>query len=106
METVVFKQKRRKLTLFLTLLGFATAAVIWGYAELTAYSPPHTNIVLLCIFALLCPVSLLSAALIDIDPGTIDFRITWLVIGILNSLLYGVVAYVVGWFLWKPERNQ
>jgi hypothetical protein len=105
MGTPIFKHKRRMLMFFLALLGFAIAAVIWAYAELTDSSPPHVNVPLWAGFALLCPAALLSVPLIDVEPGTTDFLITWLIIGVVNSALYAVVGLVVGRFLWKPERN-
>jgi len=104
MDTPIVKHKRRRLTFFLALLGFAIAAVIWVYVGLTD-SSPHFNFALWAGLVLLCPSSLLSIPLIDVEPGTADFNVMWLVIGVGNSLFYGMIGSVVGWFLWKPERN-
>lgn len=105
MDTPIVKHKRRRLTFFLALLGFAIAAGIWVYVGLTDSSPPHFNFALWAGLVLLCPSSLLSIPLIDVEPGTADFNVMWLVIGVVNSLFYGMIGLVVGWFLWKPERN-
>jgi hypothetical protein len=44
MDTSTLKRKRRKLTLALAGVGFAMAAVIWAYSELTESSPPNLSI--------------------------------------------------------------
>jgi hypothetical protein len=103
MDTATLKRKRRSLTVVLAVVGFAMAAVIWGYSELTASSTPPFNLPLWGAFILLCPPSLLTIPLIDVEPGSIDFTITWLMIGLLNSTLYGAIGIMIGRFRWKPD---
>lgn len=88
----------------LAVLGFLVTSVIWAYSELTDSSPPRPfNLPLWTAFVVLCPPSLLTAPLIDVEPGSTDFTIAWLVIGLLNSTLYGVIGVIVGRFRWKLD---
>ena len=104
MDIATLKQKRRRLTVILAAVGFAVAAVIWVYSELTASSTPPFNLLLWGVFIAVCPPSLLTAALIDVEPGSIDFAITWLAVGFLNSALYGVIGVMIGRLRWRPAK--
>jgi hypothetical protein len=104
MDVSTVRRKRRRLTIALAVMGFVIAAVIWAYSELTDSSPPKPfNSTLWTAFMILCPTSVLSIPLIDIEPGSVDFAIMWSVIGLLNSGLYAVVAMIIGRFRWKPD---
>ena len=82
------------------------AAVIWAYSELTDSSPPKPfNSTLWTAFMILCPPSVLSIPLIDVEPGSSDFATMWLVIGLVNSGLYAVIGKIVGRFRWKPDSQ-
>jgi hypothetical protein len=105
MGGAMIKQKRRRLTIVLAAVGFAITAVIWAYSELTASSTPPFNLLLSGVFIIACPPSLLTVPLIDVEPGSIDFAITWLIIGLLNSGLYAVIGIMIGKFRWKPESG-
>lgn len=106
MDILMVKRKRRRLMIGLAALGMAIAAIIWAYSELADSSPPRPfNLPLWSVFIILCPPSLLTIPLIDVEPGSIDFAITWLVIGLLNSALYAVIGAVVGRFRWKSDRE-
>jgi hypothetical protein len=54
---------------------------------------------------ILCPPSVLSISLIDVEPGSSDFAIMWLVIGLVNSGLCVVIGMIVGRFRWKPDSQ-
>jgi hypothetical protein len=103
MDIATLKQKRRRLTIVLAAVGFAIAAVIWAYSELTASSSPPFNFLLSGAFIVVCPPSLLTIPLIDVEPGSMDFAVTWLIVGLLNSGLYGVIGIMIGKFCWKPD---
>ena len=103
MDFALAKRKRRRFTLFLAVIGFAIAAFIWAYSEVTASSTPPFNMGLSATFIVLCPPSLLTVPLIDVEPGSIGFAITWLVVGILNSALYGLGGIVIGGARWELE---
>lgn len=106
MDTVTVKRKRRRLTMILAAVGFLIAAVIWAYSELTDSSPPKPlNFPLWTAFMVLCPPSLLTIPLIDVEPGSMDFAITWFVVGLMNSVLYTVIGVIVGRFRWKPDSQ-
>jgi hypothetical protein len=88
-------QQPRKPTIVLAIVGFSIAVIIFGYAELTdssAPTPPPVNVPLWTAFMILCPPSLLSVPLIDVAPGSIDFVLLWLIIGLLNSALYAAIG--------------
>lgn len=104
MDTLTFKSKRRRLTISLAILGLAIAAVIWAYSELTDSSPPRPlNFPLWTVFMILCPPTFLSIPLIDVEPGSGDFAIMWLVIGLANSALYAAIGAIVGRFCWNSD---
>jgi len=104
MDSTIVKRKRRRLTFSLAVIGFAIAALIWTYSELTAHSSPPFNFRLWAVFIVLCPPSLLTVPLIDVEPGSIDFAITWLVVGLLNSALYASIGILFGRFRWKLSK--
>jgi hypothetical protein len=101
MDTSTAKRKRRRLATTLAVTGFVIAAAIWAYSELTNSSPPHFSFPLWTAFMILCPPSLLSIPLIDVEPGASGFTIMWLLIGAVNSALYAVIGFVVGKSRWK-----
>jgi hypothetical protein len=80
----------------LAALGFAVAVFIWAYSEITASSRSPFNMPLWGLFIVAYPPSLLTIPLIDVEPGSTDFAIVWLVVGILNSILYGAIGIAVG----------
>jgi hypothetical protein len=91
--------------MILAAAGFLIAVIIWTYSKLADSSPPHFNLPLWATFTVLCPPSLLSAPLIDIEPASSGFTTMWLVIGLLNSALYAVIGMLVGKFRWKPDNK-
>ena len=106
MDAATVRRKRRQLTIGFAAIGFVITAVIWAYSELTDSSSPRPlNFPLWTAFVILCPPSLLSAPLIDVEPGSTGFTTLWLVIGFVNSVLYAVIGMVVGRFRWKPDNQ-
>jgi drug/metabolite transporter (DMT)-like permease len=105
MDTPSFKYKRRQLTLVLTIAGFVIAGGVCAYTQLTDASPQHVNAPLWAAFMVFCPAALLAIPLIDIEPGTPGFFVMWLIVAIMNSGLYAVIGFVVGYFLWKRENQ-
>lgn len=103
MDTVMIKRKRRRLMIGLAVTGFIMGAIIWAYSVLTDSSPPHFNFPLWMAFIIMCPSSLLSVPLIDVEPGSAGFAIMWLVIGLVNSALYAVIGMVIGKLRWKSD---
>ena len=100
--------KLLKVVLSLAALGLAVTVVIAAYLALTlsAASPvPPLSDRLFATFVILCPPSLLSIPIIDAEPGTGAFYFLWSVIGLINAVLYGGVAAVVGFlrYLWKSN---
>jgi hypothetical protein len=88
-------QQPRKPTIVLAIVGFSIAVIIFGYAELpdsSAPTPPPVNVPLWTAFMILCPPSLLSVPLMEVAPGSIDFVLLWLIIGLLNSALYAAIG--------------
>ena len=89
--------KRQRLTIILAVLGLLIAVALWGYSELQRSSGPLAGL----MFAILCPPSLLSIPLIDVEVGTSDYRIMWAVFVIMNSALYAGIGSMVGKARWK-----
>ena len=85
----------RKFPIGFAGLGFLVAVLIWTYSEVSARSPHPANVQLWTLFVVLCPPSLLSIPFIDTEPGTFDFAIMWFVIGVVNAVLYGTIAWLL-----------
>ena len=101
METQAAEKKIRRQMLILAAAGFLMALVIWAYSELTnASPPPPINLPLWTAFVVLCPPSLLTVPLIDVEPGSMDFAIEWFVVGVLNAALYVAIGGGIA-VLWK-----
>lgn len=93
------KHGRRKVVLAFTALGFLVAVFIWAYCELTAQTLAPINMRLWTVLIALCPPSLLTVPLFDVDPGTLDFALLWLVIALVNCALYGAIGWVAAmWY--------
>jgi hypothetical protein len=100
--------KRRRLIISLAFLGLAITALIYAAMSLMPYSetPSRTEIFLGVVSVVLCPPSLLTVPLFDIDPYTAQGAILWLLIGLMNAGWYAVVGAVVGRFLWKADSGR
>jgi hypothetical protein len=93
-------EKGRRLTVSLALAGFLVAVVVWAYSELT--DAGHVNMPVWTVFVILCPPSLLTVPLIDVEPGSIDFAFVWFVVALLNAGLYVLVGKVIA-HPWKKD---
>jgi len=106
MDLKAVKRRRRRLILIFAAMGFLVAAVIWGLSKLTDSAPPNPKLFpLWLVLTLLCPPSLLTFPLIDVEPSSPDFNTTWLVIALLNAGLYTLIAMIVGWLRWAPDQK-
>jgi hypothetical protein len=93
--------KRRKLMIGFAILGVVIAAVFCSYFHT---DPPlnGTSAVWASGASLvLCPGSFLFVTFIDAEPHTSGFAIMWLLVGLINFLLYGAIGAVIGKRLWK-----
>ena len=102
MDPGTARRRRRRLTVTLAVLGFLIGSSAGTYSQLNDSSPPHYNVALWTALIIVCPPSLVSVALVDVEPGTIDFAVMWLVITIANSALYAVIGLALGCLAWKP----
>ncbi len=93
---------RKRFIVGLAVLGFVITAALFAYIERTDYVP--MNPVLLWISVLLCPASLLSVLLFDLNPHSVDMTIAWSIIGLFNAGLYAAIGKVVGKYLWKSLK--
>jgi drug/metabolite transporter (DMT)-like permease len=105
MDTATVSYKRRKLTIILALCGLIIAGGFFAYSETDP--PPQSPIALLAGVAalVLWPGSLLFVTWIDIEAQTTASAVMWLIIGIINFVLYGAVGMVIGRFRWKEDGN-
>jgi hypothetical protein len=103
MDPEMVKRKRRKLTIGFALFGLAITAAFAAYFE-TDPRPGSPAAVWSGIIALfLCPGSLLFVTWIDIEPQTGAFAVMWLIIGLINSGLYGGFGLLLSQFRWKSD---
>ena len=101
MEVSSAKRKRLRLTLVLACSGFVVAAIGAACAEFADSYPPHLGAALGILAIIVCPPSLIFVALIDVEPGTADFAVTWLAIAVVNAALYAVIGLGVGRLVWR-----
>lgn len=96
------KSKKKLLIAVFATVGLIIGLLAWAYANWYATvspAPDPNNLPLLSlslIIFVLCPPSLLTVPLIDVEPGSMDFAVIWIVVAMLNSLLYawvGTIAY-------------
>ena len=90
----------RKLTYRLAMVGFAIAAALFAYLEVTDYTPFQP--IMITVSLVLCPASALSAGFLDIQPHSPEAVLAWIVIAAMNGALYGVIGYGVGKYIWRP----
>ena len=92
--------KLLRIVLGLAALGMAVTVVVAAYLAVTVSttSPPQPmSDRLFMTFVILCPPSLLSIEIIDAEPGSGAFYALWLVIGLINAVLYGGVGALGGY---------
>jgi hypothetical protein len=78
------------------VLGFTITAAFVSYQLLSdPQSPIGRNLGVMLTFVILCPPSLLSIPLIDVEVGTNGFYIVWIVIGMLNAALYAGIRVLL-----------
>lgn len=78
------------------MLGFAVAAFFVAYQLLTSTLPdsPRDTPVMIA-FVVLCPPSLLSVLVREVEIGTHAFYFVWAVIAILNAAFYGTISALI-----------
>ena len=86
------------------VVGFVVTAAFVRYQLLTDPQSPLTrNPVLMVMFVVLCPPSLLSLPFIDAEVGTTDFYFLWTFIAFLNAALYASVRALIAKRLRKVD---
>ena len=98
--------QKRRFVIGLALLGLAIAALIYGAMSLISYSqtPSRTEIFLGVVSIVLCPPSLLTGPLIDVEPNTGQGAFLWLIVGLLNSALYAAIGALIVLFRRKSTK--
>ncbi len=89
------------------IFGMAIATVFFAHLELS--DPYNRSETLQWVLFVLCPPSVLSIYLLDVDKHSAMGFIGWFIIGLFNSGLYAAVGMVVGRYLWRsdqPTTNQ
>jgi hypothetical protein len=85
------------------LLGFCITALLFAYRDLTNYSEMNPALILASI--ILCPASLLTLLLADIEPHTSAAAFAWFIMAVINSGFYAVAGAIVRRFLWKMPSS-
>ena len=89
-------------------IGLAVTAILYAAYAFVPYSmnPPRAIMLLGLVSALLCPPSLMSVSPLTIyePPYAVGGPSLWLIIGLVNSVLYAVIgAACVGL---RKKRNE
>ncbi|SRR5579862_3557395 len=86
------------------VLGFSITAAFVSYQLLTdPQSALARSSSIMIAFVVLCPPSILSIPLIDVEVGTSGFYILWTVIGALNATLYATLRILISRRLKKAD---
>jgi len=86
-------RKRTQLTVASAILGLFIAAAFATYFEVADPAPDSRAAVWSGGASLiLCPGGLLFWWFIDAEPGTSGFVFMWVIIGLLNAGLYGLIG--------------
>jgi len=99
------KERRTWLKISFSCLGLLIAGILWAYSAFSHY--PHAinakTAALVIILVVLCPPSLLSLPFWETEPDTVPGIVIWLVIAIINALLYGAIGGYLARRIWKAE---
>ena len=103
MEGANGPRKRRRLTLWLAVIGLIIAVAFAAYFETEPRleSPAVVRAAVACLF--LCPGSFLFVTFIDAEPHNGGFVFMWTIVGLMNFGVYGAIGAVIGRLLWKSE---
>lgn len=93
----------RQVSIVFGSIGLIVTAVLFAYLELTNFATLSVPLRFTAI--LLCPASLMSILLIDVEPHTSGMVVVWSVIALTNAILYGAVAFGIARFLSKPRQS-
>ena len=104
-ELTTAGQRRRRLIVFLAPVGLLVAAFGGIYAQLTDAARPHFDLAVWVVLMILCPPSLVFVPLIDVEPGTFGFAVTWLAIAVMNSALYALIGLGIGRLVWRSGKQ-
>jgi hypothetical protein len=92
MAMKVHLSRNWKWVAWFAMAGFLVMMVWAGYQHLTHNDLPRSPTVVDLIFIGLCPESLLSIFLIDMNVGSFDFYSTYFLLALWNAFLYGNIA--------------
>ena len=98
-------QSYRTKTIWFAGLGLGVTVVLWAYSSFFDYSRPMTlgRGILGTLLVVLCPPSLLTMPMWELDMNSRAGTIIWTVIGLLNSALYAWPASKIIQRSRKPE---
>jgi hypothetical protein len=106
MEISEFKKKQRRFGISSAVTGLVIAGILFLLSE-TDPRPGSAGMLWLSgISMVLCPGSLAFVTVIDIEPQTNAFAIMWLIIGVLNFILYGGLGLLVSRSIWRVNRTS
>ena len=75
--------------------GFLVLMLWAGYQHLTLNNLPRTPAAVDWILVVLCPWSMVSAFLVDLNVGSLEFYSLYFVVGLANTFLYGNIAAAI-----------
>jgi hypothetical protein len=89
--------------MILAVLGIVVGVIGGAFAQFATSFPAGLQVMLGILVVVLCPPSLIFVPLIDVEPGTPDFVVTWVMIALVNSALYALIGLGVGRLLWRSR---
>ena len=106
MDASTTRRRRRRLTTVLAVVGLIVAVLGGVDGQLTDTSHLNFDAVIWIALMIFCPPSLIFVSLIDVEPGTVGFVVTWLAIAVVNSVLYAVIGLAVGRLAWRSGSQS
>lgn len=107
MNDATGRQGHRRLIVTFMVVGFLIGVLIWAYELLSAHSSRPIDMRVATLFVIFCPPGLLEVPFFELDPGTLDHAVLWLIISLLNAALYAAVGWLVAqWYEWYGSRKK
>ena len=90
-----FMRKNSTILIYLGLCGFLIGAALYAYSTFFDYTKAASNTFAGLVTFIACPPSLLFVLCIDCEVGRVSGAVTFLVIALMNAILYTSIGFLV-----------
>jgi hypothetical protein len=96
-------RRARLVSILFGSIGLIVTVVLFAYLEFTNYATLSMPLRVTAVF--LCPASLMTILLIDVEPHTWGIVAVWSVIALTNAILHGAVAAGIAKLFSEPTQS-